>query len=154
DADAAPQHLAADLAQQAQVLGPLQRVAQVLPVRRELDAHLLALYADAARAVYRRGEQGLAAFFESALDAAYGVARLFFGARDFGRGRSSRARELGSDRGPRAARIRVRGDERDRQADSIFGRGSRRVAERERRVGRARGSVARERRGAAGERRR
>src|SRR5215203_1894553 len=75
DSDLAPQHLAADLAQELLVLGLHQSVAQVLALGRELDAHLVALDPHAARAVERDGEQRLAATFEPALEARRVVAR-------------------------------------------------------------------------------
>src|SRR5205085_4924634 len=150
DADAAAQYLTAHLAQQALVLRPPQSVVQVLPLRRELDAHVLALEDNATRAFDRHGEQRLAALFELLLDATDRVARLFMFARRVLRD-LMRACGFRRDRGPRAARGRLRSDERDRLADSILARGRlRRVAaERERCVVRARGRVARKRRRAA-----
>src|SRR2546423_9110402 len=72
DADASAQNLAAHLAQQAHVLRPLQSVAQVLALRRELDAHLVAFNDHAQRAFERAGQEWLAAPFKPALGSAGG----------------------------------------------------------------------------------
>src|SRR5215207_2587381 len=108
DADGAAEDFAADLAQELLVLGPRQRLAQVLALGRELDPHLFAIYPHAARAVERHGEQRLAAPFEPALEARRVVARAEAQLRLV---RAARAR---------VTRGSLRGDERDGSADHVL----------------------------------